>query len=263
MSPVQYAQAQRGRWGAALAAALALSPLFLAGCGSKTGADKPRGNVLALSAGAQHACATFDNGELKCWGDNRYGQIGQFPRTAIQGQAQTAEHDSLPAPQIVVGLPASAGVVAGITHTCVFTTDRSLACWGGVDWARPARYRMLFNSSDASFITQPALTIEQLSGVSQVSFGVHHLCALVPTGRWSVGATIRRASLESTPRLSIRRISRLLSRACPPSLKSPLARLPAVSFCKTVPFNVGVTTGADRAHRSSRKSLTGFPALYH
>jgi len=176
------APVRRGRLGAALAAALALSPLFLPACGSKTGAEKPRGNVLELSAGAQHACATFDDGELRCWGDNRYGQIGQVPRTAIQGQAQTAEHDSLPAPQIVVGLPASSGVVAGITQTCVFTTDRSLACWGGVDWARPASSALRYNGG-ASYVTPLALTIAQLSGVDQVSFGVRHLCALVPDGQ--------------------------------------------------------------------------------
>ena len=29
-----------------------------------------------ISSGGQHTCAILDNGDLKCWGFNMYGQLG-------------------------------------------------------------------------------------------------------------------------------------------------------------------------------------------
>ncbi|MFL2984253.1 MAG: hypothetical protein ACJZ5B_02075 [Candidatus Poseidoniaceae archaeon] len=34
--------------------------------------------ALAVSAGSYHACAILDNGDLKCWGYDRYGQWGDW-----------------------------------------------------------------------------------------------------------------------------------------------------------------------------------------
>ncbi|MEO6601092.1 MAG: hypothetical protein ABIQ16_14525 [Polyangiaceae bacterium] len=169
---------------AVLAAQLAFAAALLSGCGTDQPRSviPPRSIIVELSAGAKHACAAFDDGKLRCWGANNYGQVGQTPRTSIQGQAQTVEHDSVTAPQTVAGLPSFSGVMAGITQTCVFASDRSLACWGGIDWARgpssPLRYQ-----GDASYVTPPVFPIAQLNGISQASFGARHVCGLVAEGQ--------------------------------------------------------------------------------
>ena len=165
--------------GCAALAQLAFAAALLSGCGTD---DPPRSVIVELSAGAKHACAAFDDGKLRCWGANNYGQVGQKARTSLQGQAQTVEHDALTAPQTVAGLPSFSGVMAGISQTCVFASDRSLACWGGIDWARgpssPLRYQ-----GGASYVTPPVFPIAQLNGVSQASFGVRHVCALAADGQ--------------------------------------------------------------------------------
>ena len=34
-------------------------------------------SAVRIAAGVSHACAVLDNAQLKCWGLNNYGQLGQ------------------------------------------------------------------------------------------------------------------------------------------------------------------------------------------
>jgi alpha-tubulin suppressor-like RCC1 family protein len=75
--------------------------------------------VLQVSAGERHSCAILEGGAVKCWGDNRDGQLGTGDRTA-----RTMPDD-------VAGL--TGGVVAisaDDTDTCAILNDRSSRCWG-------------------------------------------------------------------------------------------------------------------------------------
>jgi alpha-tubulin suppressor-like RCC1 family protein len=77
------------------------------------------GRVAHLAAGASHSCAQTPEGELYCWGDNRYGQLGTGDRT------------NQPLPKKVVGsADASAKVFAGGAHSCAIHADGSFWCWG-------------------------------------------------------------------------------------------------------------------------------------
>jgi alpha-tubulin suppressor-like RCC1 family protein len=51
--------------------------------------------VTALAAGYYHSCAKLDNGDLKCWGRNNYGQLG-IDSTANMGDS-SGEMSSLDA----------------------------------------------------------------------------------------------------------------------------------------------------------------------
>lgn len=69
--------------------------------------------LKAINAGAQHACAVLEDGALKCWGDNQYGQA-----TPPAGAFKAVGASRANVPQ---GHPG---------HSCALRDDNTLACWG-------------------------------------------------------------------------------------------------------------------------------------
>ncbi len=80
------------------------------------------GTVAQIYAGGYYySCAVLVDGSAKCWGDNRYGQLGD-------NNAPTESH----VPVAVTGL--GAGTVVQIDangkHACVLLVDGTVKCWG-------------------------------------------------------------------------------------------------------------------------------------
>jgi cysteine-rich repeat protein len=82
-----------------------------------------RAEPVALSLGAAHSCALFGDGQLKCWGDNAYGQAGNTTDRAIGDEVS----------DLGVNLPALmwgvTSVGAGAYHTCA-VQGQAVRCWG-------------------------------------------------------------------------------------------------------------------------------------
>ena len=76
--------------------------------------------AISVSTRTRHTCAILDDGTLKCWGVNNYGQLGI---------GSTVQKDT---PQLVdIGIGRTAvSVSAGDQHTCAILDDGSLKCWG-------------------------------------------------------------------------------------------------------------------------------------
>jgi alpha-tubulin suppressor-like RCC1 family protein len=81
-----------------------------------------------LTVGTSHACALLDNGKLKCWGLNDWGQLG-LGDTATRGDQTSDMGDALPYVDIGTGRSIVA-VTAGDSTTCVLRDDQSYVCWG-------------------------------------------------------------------------------------------------------------------------------------
>jgi cysteine-rich repeat protein len=84
--------------------------------------------ALEVVGGYIHTCALLNDGGVKCWGYNEYGQLG-LGDTAHRGDSAGEMGDSLPAVSLGAGKSAVA-LAAGHAHTCARLNDDSVKCWG-------------------------------------------------------------------------------------------------------------------------------------
>ncbi|MGB1624495.1 MAG: RCC1 domain-containing protein, partial [Candidatus Poseidoniaceae archaeon] len=91
---------------------------------SSTAIDLGTGRTaVALTTGQTHACAILDNGDLKCWGDDWKGQLGDG------GSNTDTSAPSSTAIDLGTGRTAVA-IAAGSWHTCAILDNGDLKCWG-------------------------------------------------------------------------------------------------------------------------------------
>ena len=89
----------------------------------QVGGSTPIINAVALSAGAQFECAILADKTVECWGNNRYGMLGD---TSTTNRASP----------VLVGAAAHAvlsnviGIATGTSHTCALFGDGNVSCWG-------------------------------------------------------------------------------------------------------------------------------------
>jgi|GEM_PF-671109 len=77
------------------------------------------GQVTQIVSGANHTCALQNDGTVRCWGDNRFAQIGDDTRQrAIDAY-------------LIKNLPRDVSTIAaGGNHTCALTASGAVWCWG-------------------------------------------------------------------------------------------------------------------------------------
>ncbi len=84
--------------------------------------------AVEITAGDRHTCARLDNGQVKCWGGNGWGQLG-LGNTQGRGDNAGEMGDSLPAVDLGTGRTAQS-IVAGRRHTCALLDNYQVKCWG-------------------------------------------------------------------------------------------------------------------------------------
>lgn len=140
--------------------------------------------VSAISTGQEHSCALMESGKVKCWGDNRFGQVGDGTQT------------NRLTPTDVTGLSDITTIQLGEWHSCAITSGGGGTCWG---WNKYGRL------GDGTTITRltPVDVSGLTSGVAAISVGGEHTCAQTATnevrcwgnnqfGQLGNGAFIRR-----------------------------------------------------------------------
>ena len=139
--------------------------------------------ITDISLGSNHTCVLILGGNVKCWGYNYSGQLGN----GLSGS-------SISVPVDVSGISNAVKVEAGWRHSCALLKDGRVKCWGINGSGQ------LGNGSDqASFV--PVL-VSGLSDVIDLATSLSTTCALLRDGRvkcWGRNhlAAIRRFSLNN------------------------------------------------------------------
>lgn len=131
-------------------------------------------NVVSISAGTGHTCALNDRGRAYCWGDNRWGQLGDG----------TTESRNIPVP-VDTGTTGFTGrnlaaIAPGGGHTCALT-DRSRAfCWGA-----NRDGQLGTGTTEDSLVPVPVSTHARGLGrnIRELSAGGSTSCAITERGR--------------------------------------------------------------------------------
>lgn len=88
------------------------------------------GPATQVAAAVAHACARLQTGELRCWGEDLYGALGNGGPRLPQGAAENEPARVSATPVAPVGLGKVLDVAASRSATCAVDEGNSVWCWG-------------------------------------------------------------------------------------------------------------------------------------
>lgn len=131
-----------------------------------------------LTLGESHACAVLDNGTVKCWGRNNFGQLG-IGSNNTQGTVTGNTGDNMLQTDLALGEILE--ISAGQSHNCVISASKKIKCWGLNSFGQ------LGLGSSGNFGEAPGSMGSALPEVNlgsgyeplQISASENHTCALL------------------------------------------------------------------------------------
>lgn len=122
--------------------------------------------VSMISAGGYKTCAVLkSSGEVRCWGNNHSGQLGNGSKTSPQVSTTPLE---------VIGLDDVERIDVGTVATCAVRKGGKAYCWGD------NRERTLGNGESADSAVPTLVT--NIETAIDISVGELHACAVVADG---------------------------------------------------------------------------------
>ncbi len=125
-------------------------------------AAKPVTDATSVSAGGTLTCILVSAGDVKCWGYNLDGELGNSTMTNSR------------TPVRVSGVTGAIAVNSGYKHTCVVFPAGTVSCWG---------YNQMGALGNGTTTNNSVPTaVSGLSGVATSSSGAAHTCAVLTSG---------------------------------------------------------------------------------
>ena len=145
--------------------------------------------AVGFAEGAGHTCAAMDNGAMRCWGSNFFGQLGYGNTNSSLGKASAANAVDLGSGRY------SRLIDAGQTHTCVVMDNGQVDCWGYGQNGQLG-YGNTDNVGDDKGETPAGRTVNVGAGrrVVSIALGDDHTCAVLDDGTlrcWGEGSNGR------------------------------------------------------------------------
>ncbi|MDC0740120.1 RCC1 domain-containing protein [Polyangium mundeleinium] len=121
-------------------------------------------DAVAVATGWEHSCALLSSGEVVCWGQNSYGQLGHGSSGSYSAS-----------PVTVSNLSDAISIDAGAYSTCALRATGKVVCWGD-DW-----FGQLGNGSPSANQGAP-VEVLGIDDVVKMVRGQNHGCALLSSG---------------------------------------------------------------------------------
>jgi alpha-tubulin suppressor-like RCC1 family protein len=136
--------------------------------------------ATAISAGSSNTCAVLDNGAAKCWGFNRYGQLGTDNTTTMGDDP--GEMNSLPTIYLGTGRTATA-ISAGNSHNCAILDNGAAKCWGRNNYGQLGTDNTTTMGDDPGEMDSlPTINLGTGRTATAISAGNSHTCAILDNG---------------------------------------------------------------------------------
>ncbi len=121
-------------------------------------------DAIQVAVGNAHSCALLRTGQVRCWGQNNAGQVGDGQTTNRGFPA------SVNAPTDLVQ------VVAGFGHTCALRNNGGVVCWG-------AGAQGQIGNGTMTGINNMGQPVAGITDAIALSAGANHTCAVRLNGR--------------------------------------------------------------------------------
>jgi alpha-tubulin suppressor-like RCC1 family protein len=139
--------------------------------------------VTAVSVGTRHTCAVLSSGNVRCWGNNDFGQLGL-------GHTDDIGDNEVPTQNVALGSARVRAVTTGDRHTCALLADGAadgvVRCWGDNTDGQLG----LGNTVAVGDNETPTVNVDLGGRATAVSAGWNHTCAIVQDVRvrcWGKG----------------------------------------------------------------------------
>lgn len=143
----------------------------------------PASTVQALSASDGSFTCAVVSGQVWCWGQDAFAQLGDQATNGYQaGGVQTRKSDG-------TALSSAKGVAAGVSHACAVAGGQAY-CWGANGSGQLGNNDNTHATQDAAVVVLGSTT-KPLKGVKSVAAGFSHSCAVVGSNAycWGKGAS--------------------------------------------------------------------------
>ena len=138
--------------------------------------------AIAVASGIYHSVAILDNGTVKAWGQNNYGQLGQGNTTGI-GDNANEMGDNLTAVDLGSGRTATA-IAAGFYHTVALLDNGTVKAWGQNNYGQLGQGNTTRIGDNANQMGDNLTAVDLGSGrtATAIAAGLYSTVALLDNG---------------------------------------------------------------------------------
>jgi len=158
--------------------------------------------VVELAAGANHVCARLSTGDVRCWGDDSYGAVGNGAPDKDKDKDKDddgpvkPEREDTSRPVRVTEVSEVTQLSAAYRTTCARRADGAVLCWGGNEHGQLGLAASPGASDDLPHPYRHH--VELGAGASRVDVGQRSVCALLASGELSCWGFNDRMQLART-----------------------------------------------------------------